>query len=135
MERIPPDRRRRGGCLIMIIELKQHFQIESARFLTSLPKDHPCSKMHGHSFKIILTFKGAVDPKLGWVMDYHEITKIMQPLLNQLDHKVLNEVSGLENPTSEHLAKWIFDHVKKDIHILTAVNISETPTTECIYQG
>lgn len=119
----------------MQMELKQHFQIESARFLPNLPKDHPCSRMHGHSFKIILTLKGEVDPKLGWVMDYHEITKVMQPILKELDHRVLNEVQGLENPTSELLAKWIYDRVIKQIKILTAVNISETPTTECIYQG
>lgn len=119
----------------MVMELKQHFQIESARFLPNLEPSHPCSRMHGHSFKIILTLKGPVDPKKGWVMDYHEITQVMQPLLQKLDHRVLNEVEGLENPTSEHLAKWIYDHVRKALPLLTAVNISETSTTECIYRG
>ena len=119
----------------MIMELKQHFQIESARFLPNLEPGHPCSRMHGHSFKIILTLKGPVDPKVGWVMDYHVITKVMEPILKKLDHRVLNEVEGLSNPTSELLAKWIFDHVIKEIPLLTAVNISETPNTECIYRG
>ena len=117
------------------MELRQHFQIESARFLPNLESDHPCARMHGHSFKIILTLKGPVDPVAGWVMDYHVITKVMEPILRKLDHRVLNEVDGLSNPTSELLAKWIFDQVIQQIPLLTAVNISETPNTECIYRG
>jgi 6-pyruvoyltetrahydropterin/6-carboxytetrahydropterin synthase len=119
----------------MIMELKQHFQIESARFLPNLEPGHPCSRMHGHSFKIILTLKGPVDPVKGWVMDYHVISKVMEPILQKLDHRVLNEVEGLSNPTSEMLAKWIFDEVKKCIPLITEINISETPLTECIYRG
>lgn len=122
-----------GG--VMEMELRQHFQIESARFLPNLEPGHPCSRMHGHSFKIILTLKGPLDPVKGWVMDYHVITKVMEPILQKLDHRVLNEVEGLSNPTSELLAKWIFDEVRKSIHLLTEVNISETSTTECIYRG
>lgn len=117
----------------MNFELKQHFQIESARFLPNLDKNHPCSNMHGHSFKIILSIVGPLQPKVGWVMDYHEISKVMTPLLAQLDHKVLNEVAGLENPTSELLAKWLYDLLKIKIPLLKSVNISETPNTECVY--
>jgi len=117
----------------MNFELKQHFQIESARFLPHLPSEHPCSRMHGHSFKIILTLVGPLDPKIGWVIDYHEISKIMQPLLAKLDHQVLNEVAGLENPTSELLAKWIFDHATKNLPMLKCVSVMETPSTECRY--
>ena len=117
----------------MKFELKQHFQIESARFLPFLPEGHPCSRMHGHSFKIIIQLHGEIDSKIGWVMDYHEISKHMTPLLNQLDHKVLNEVPGLENPTSELLAKWIYDRGLKLIPGLKSVTIMETPTTECRY--
>ncbi|AGH95318.1 6-carboxytetrahydropterin synthase QueD [Pseudobdellovibrio exovorus] len=117
----------------MKYELKQHFQIESARFLPHLPADHPCSRMHGHSFKIILTLKGDLDPQIGWVVDYHQITQVMQPLLKQLDHRVLNEVEGLENPTSELLAKWIYERALKTLPILQRVTIMETPATECTY--
>lgn len=116
-----------------MFELKQHFQIESARFLPHLPKEHPCSKMHGHSFKIVLTLVGDLDPKIGWVVDYHEITKIMKPILDQLDHKVLNEVSGLENPTSELLAKWLFEKIRVNLPQLRCVSIMETSNTECRY--
>lgn len=117
----------------MKYELKQHFHIESARFLPNLPKSHPCSNMHGHSFKIVLSLVGDLDPKIGWVMDYHEISQVMTPLLKQLDHKILNEVPGLENPTSELLAKWIYEKVQNTIPMLKNVSIMETTSTECTY--
>ena len=117
----------------MKYELKQHFQIESARFLPHLPKNHPCAHMHGHSFKIVLTLQGDLDPKLGWLIDYNEITKVMSPLLKQLDHQVLNNVPGLENPTTEHLTKWIFQNALQSLPILKSVTIMETTQTECSY--
>ncbi len=117
----------------MNFELKQHFQIESARSLPHLPKTHPCSRVHGHSFKIILTLKGPLDPVLGWVQDYHEISENFKPLLQKLDHNLLNEIKGLENPTSENLALWIFNGLKPVLPLLTRVTICETPTTECSY--
>lgn len=89
--------------------------------------------MHGHSFKIILTLVGDLDPKLGWVMDYHQIESEIKPLLAKIDHRILNEVPGLENPTSELLAKWIYDQAKPQIKMLTSVSILETPNTECRY--
>ena len=117
----------------MNFELKQHFQIESARSLPHLPKTHPCARIHGHSFKIILTLKGPLDPVLGWVQDYHVINEKFKPLLIQLDHRLLNEVKGLENPTSENLALWIFNQLRPTLPLLTRVTICETPTTECSY--
>ncbi|HEX7673878.1 MAG TPA: 6-carboxytetrahydropterin synthase QueD [Bdellovibrio sp.] len=117
----------------MKFELKQHFQIESARFLPHLPASHPCSRMHGHSFKIILTLVGDLDPKIGWVIDYNDIQAHMKPLIEKIDHRVLNEVEGLENPTSELLAKWIFDRASKNLPMLTRVSVAETPSTECSY--
>lgn len=117
----------------MKFELKQHFQIESARYLPHLPPEHPCSRMHGHSFKIILTLVGPLDAQRGWVIDYNDIQKKMQPLLNQLDHRVLNEVPGLENPTSELLAKWLYDHGSQHLESLVRVTVAETPLTECSY--
>jgi 6-pyruvoyltetrahydropterin/6-carboxytetrahydropterin synthase len=117
----------------MKFELKQHFQIESARFLPKLEKSHPCSRMHGHSFKIILSLVGGLDPVVGWVIDYNEIQERMKPILDQIDHRVLNEVPGLENPTSEHLAKWLYDKTRAVLPTLTRVTVAETPATECSY--
>ena len=117
----------------MKIELRQQFQIESARFLPKLPAAHPCSRMHGHSFKIIISLIGDVDPEMGWVMDYHEISNIMKPILSKLDHHILNEIEGLKNPTSELLAKWIYDQAISSLPILKSVSVLETDTTECRY--
>lgn len=117
----------------MKYELKQHFHIESARFLPNLPKNHPCSRVHGHSFKVILTLRGPLQPQMGWVMDYHEISSVMAPLIEQLDHRTLNDIPGLENPTSELLAKWIYEKAKQKLDLLTAVSIQETTSTECTY--
>lgn len=113
--------------------LKQHFQIESARFLPHLPKSHPCSRLHGHSFKIVLSVLGGLDPKIGWVIDYNDIQGLMQPLLKLIDHQELNQVPGLENPTSEILAQWIYDRLKPSLPQLTQVCVMETPSTECHY--
>lgn len=117
----------------MKLELKQHFQIESARFLPQLPVGHPCRQMHGHSFKIILTLVGEQDPRLGWVIDYNEIAQLMKPLLSELDHRVLNEVPGLENPTSENICLWIYSRLQKTLPMLSRVSVSETPSSECSY--
>ena len=117
----------------MKFELKQHFQIESARFLPHLPESHPCSRVHGHSFKIILTLVGDLDPKIGWVIDYNDISERIKPLLQMIDHRVLNEVEGLENPTSELLAKWLYERALKVLPQLKRVTVAETPLTECTY--
>ncbi len=113
--------------------LKQHFQIESARFLPHLPAGHPCSRLHGHSFKIIISIRGELEPKIGWVIDYNEIQALMKPILDKIDHRELNQVPGLENPTSELLAKWIYDQLKPTLKTLSQVCVMETPTTECHY--
>lgn len=117
----------------MKFELKQQFRIESARFLPHLPEGHPCRRMHGHSFVIIIRLVGEADPKIGWVRDYHEIDRLMKPMLAELDHHVLNEVSGLENPTSENLAAWVYNKARILIPQLIQVTVSETPNTECSY--
>ncbi|GIL18343.1 MAG: 6-carboxy-5,6,7,8-tetrahydropterin synthase [Oligoflexia bacterium] len=116
----------------MKIELKQKFFIESARFLPLLPKSHPCAHMHGHSFQITFRLQGETN-ELGWLIDYNDIQKSLKPLLSQIDHKVLNEVPGLENPTTENLCVWLFDRSKKIIPQIVQVSIAETRDSECIY--
>jgi 6-pyruvoyltetrahydropterin/6-carboxytetrahydropterin synthase len=117
----------------MKLELRQQFRIESARFLPNLAKTHPCSRMHGHSFVVNLVLVGEMDPNLGWVRDYHEIDQLAGHILKELDHRVLNEIVGLENPTSENMAIWIYNQVRKHLPELKQVIVSETPTTECRY--
>jgi 6-pyruvoyltetrahydropterin/6-carboxytetrahydropterin synthase len=114
-------------------ELKTHFNLESARFLPHLPEGHPCRRMHGHSFKITVSIHGPLDPKIGWVMDYNDINLKLKPVFKELDHCVLNEISGLENPTSENLCAWIYHNTKKLIPEIVQISVSETPDTACSF--
>lgn len=116
-----------------MFELKHHFYLESSRFLPGLPEGHPCRRMHGHSFKVTLKLKGELDPKLGWLMDFNDLKSIADVTLKKLDHIVLNEVEGLENPTSEVLARYIFESLKSKLPGLAKVTVSETLATECSY--
>ncbi len=117
----------------MKFELRQQFRIESARFLPFLPEQHPCRQMHGHSFMITLRLIGESVEPIGWVRDYHEIQKSVEPTLKKLDHQVLNKVPGLENPTSENLSYWLYNEIKKTIPELVQIIVAETPSTECRY--
>ena len=117
------------------MELRKTFQFEAAHYLPNLPKEHKCNRLHGHSFKVEIVVEGECDPKLGWVIDYSDITKAFKPLWEQLDHHYLNEIEGLENPTSENLARWIWAHSKPNLSILTAVEVAETCTARCVYRG
>ena len=117
----------------MKFEIKQHFNIESARFLPHLPPEHPCAQMHGHSFKIILRIHSGLDGNIGWVMDYNEISKKVAPILALIDHKVLNNVPGLENPTSEFLAFWLYRQIREVLPDLVQISVAETPQTECSF--
>ena len=117
------------------MEIYKEFTFEAARRLPNLPADHLCGRVHGHSFRVILQVTGQVDPHLGWVLDFEDIGQAFQPLYEQLDHRYLNDVPGLENPTSEHIAIWIWDHLKPKLSALSAVEVKETPATGCLYKG
>ncbi len=117
------------------MELRKNFQFEAAHLLPHLPATHKCRRLHGHSFKVEIAVDGPCDPKLGWVMDYADITKAFKPLLNQLDHFYLNEIAGLENPTSERIAIWIWERLKPGLPLLTEIVVAETCTAKCIYRG
>jgi 6-pyruvoyltetrahydropterin/6-carboxytetrahydropterin synthase len=103
--------------------------------LPHLAKSHNCRRLHGHSFKVEVAVAGPCDAKLGWVMDYAEIGAAFQPLWEKLDHRYLNEIRGLENPTSENLALWIWERLKPRLPLLTEVVVAETCNARCIYRG
>jgi 6-pyruvoyltetrahydropterin/6-carboxytetrahydropterin synthase len=119
----------------MKMELRKTFQFEAAHLLPNLPKSHKCRRLHGHSFKAEIVVSGEVDPKLGWVMDYAEISQAFKPLWEKLDHYYLNEIPGLENPTSENVAIWIWKKLKPKLPQLTEVIVAETCTAKCAYRG
>lgn len=117
------------------MELRKTFQFEAAHRLPLLPATHKCHRLHGHSFRVEIAIEGPCDPQLGWVMDYAEIKDAFRPLALQLDHHYLNEIPGLENPTSENLAIWIWDRLKPSLPLLTCVEVAETCTSRCLYRG
>jgi 6-pyruvoyltetrahydropterin/6-carboxytetrahydropterin synthase len=119
----------------MNIELRKSFQFEAAHLLPHLPATHKCRRLHGHSFKVEIAVFGECDPKLGWLIDYAEISEAFRPLYDQLDHFYLNEIAGLENPTSENVAVWIWKHLKPRLPLLTEVAVAETCTARAIYRG
>jgi 6-pyruvoyltetrahydropterin/6-carboxytetrahydropterin synthase len=119
----------------MHVELKKSFQFEAAHLLPFLPMDHKCRRLHGHSFKVEIVVAGECDPKLGWLMDYAEISAAFKPLYNRLDHYYLNEIPGLENPTSENIAAWIWKELKPKLPLLSEIVVAETCMSRCVYRG
>lgn len=119
----------------MNVRLVNEFRFEAAHRLPQVPAGHKCERLHGHSFKIEVTVSGAVDPKTGWFIDYSVIHDVWQPLHQLLDHNYLNEVPGLENPTSELLAKWIWDRMKPSLPSLSRITVFETCDARCEYDG
>src|SRR6516164_5249407 len=119
----------------MKMELRKTFQFEAAHLLPHLPKSHKCRRLHGHSFKVDIVVTGPLNPKLGWVMDYADISDRFKPIWIRLDHRYLNEIPGLENPTSEIIAIWIWNRLKPTLPLLTEVTVAETCTARCVYRG
>ncbi len=119
----------------MNVTLRKSFQFEAAHLLPKLPTEHKCRRLHGHSFKVELAVFGPCDPHLGWLIDYADISAAFRPLWEQLDHRYLNEVPGLENPTSEQIALWIWDRLLPRLPLLSEVVVAETCTAQCVFRG
>ena len=119
----------------MKMELRKSFQFEAAHLLPLLPKNHKCRRLHGPSFSVEIVVAGECDPKLGWLMDYAEISAAFKPIWEKLDHYYLNEIPGLENPTSERVAVWIWKKLKPKLPLLAEVVVAETCTARAVYRG
>ncbi|GGG56918.1 6-carboxy-5,6,7,8-tetrahydropterin synthase [Pseudohongiella nitratireducens] len=117
------------------MEIFKEFSFEAAHRLPNVPEDHKCARLHGHSFQIRLSVSGPVGEVSGWVMDFGDIKQAFKPILNQLDHYYLNDIEGLENPTSENIARWIWDKLKPTLPELSEIQIRETCTSGCVYRG
>ena len=117
------------------MEVYKIFAIEAARSLPNLPDGHPCKKIHGHSFKIIITVEGEIQKESGFVMDFEDINLTFEPIKKIIDHSYLNKIEGLENPSSENLCKWIWKRLFKTLPSLKKIEIKETDVTGCIYKG
>lgn len=121
--------------MTMRARLTHEFLLESAHSLPNVPEGHRCRRVHGHTFVVEVTVEGEVDARMGWHVDYAEIARAFEPLRDALDHRLLNEVSGLENPTSEHLARWIWERLVPALPSLAEIVVHETPVSRCAYRG
>lgn len=119
----------------MRARLTKDFTFEAAQTLPKVPAGHKCAGMHGHSFKVEISIEGEVDPAIGWIYDHAQITRAMEPLLENLDHSYLNEIPGLENPTIELMAAWFWEKLAPDLPGLAEIVIHETPSARCSYRG
>lgn len=117
------------------MRLTQAFTFEAAHYLTGVPETHRCRRMHGHSYRVDLTVEGEVDPVTGFVIDFYDVEAAFAPVLARLDHYCLNGVEGLENPTAENIAVWIWERVKPLLPQLVTVTLHETPMSRVEYSG
>lgn len=117
------------------VEIFKQFTFEAAHRLPNVPAGHKCARLHGHSYAVTIHVSGPLGEHSGWVMDFAEIAAAFKPILDQLDHYYLNDIPGLENSTSENLARWIWQRLKPQLPNLSKITIHETCTSGCVYQG
>ena len=117
------------------MDIFKEITLEAAHRLPNLPATHKCSRLHGHSFRVRIVLRGEVDAQTGWVTDFANVAKAFAPLFEQLDHRYLNDVPGLENPTSENLAIWIWNALEASLPTLHCVQVRETCTAGAEYYG
>ncbi len=127
--------RAHGMEVVSLMEIFREFTFEAAHRLPYVTPGHKCGRLHGHSYRFAVHLDAPVGEETGWVRDFAELSCAVEPLLARLDHYYLNEVEGLENPTSEVLARWIWDHLKMALPDLSKVVVRETCTSGCVYQG
>lgn len=120
----------------MRVELGKRYRFEAAHRLPNVPPDHKCFRLHGHSFEVEICVAGDVDERAGWLVDFGHVTAIVEPVLRaELDHRTLNDVPGLENPTSEMLCLWLWRRLRPALPMLSTVTVHETCAARCTYRG
>lgn len=119
----------------MNVELEKTFWFEAAHLLPNVPEGHKCRRLHGHSFRIDVAVAGPVNAQVGWLLDYADIKEAFAPVMERLDHRYLNDIEGLENPTSELLAAWIWERLAPRLPGLARVTVQETCEARCHYFG
>ena len=117
------------------MEIFKEFTFEAAHRLPNVPEGHKCARLHGHSFAVRVCVKGDVGDHSGWVVDFSDIKSAFAPIREELDHYYLNDIEGLENPTSENIARWIWQRLLPGLPLLYSIEIRETCTSGCIYRG
>ena len=119
----------------MRVSLRKSFGFESAHWLPTFPDGHKCNRLHGHSFRVDVVVEGEVPEEDGYLVDFGVIKAAIKPIEEQLDHRCLNDIEGLENPTSEMLARWIWNRLAPSLPMLSEIHVHETCTSSCVYRG
>ena len=117
------------------MEITKAFTFEAAHLLPNVAAGHKCGRLHGHSYRVTVHLEGPIGDTTGWVADFADIAAAAAPVIDQLDHYYLNDIDGLENPTSELLAVWIWDRLAGVLADLSQVDVAETCTSGCAYRG
>ena len=117
------------------MRIYKEFSFEAAHRLPNVPDGHKCARLHGHSFHVRVSVDGPIGTRSGWVMDFADLKAAFRPVHDQLDHRYLNEIGGLENPTSENIARWIWRALQPGLPGLAEIEVRETCTSGCVYRG
>lgn len=117
------------------MEIFKSFTFDSAHFLPHVAEDHKCRRIHGHTYRAVIYIQGNLDPTLGWVEDFGTVKDAINPVIKSLDHYLLNEIPGLENPTCEAIAIWLWRAIKPNLPGLSRIELHETPTSGAVYRG
>jgi 6-pyruvoyltetrahydropterin/6-carboxytetrahydropterin synthase len=115
------------------MEIFKEFTFEAAHLLPNVPPGHKCGRLHGHSYTVAIYLRGEIGETTGWIMDFGDLKTHFRPIYDQLDHYYLNDIEGLENPTSENIARWIWQKLKPTLPLLSRVEVRETCTSGAIY--
>jgi 6-pyruvoyltetrahydropterin/6-carboxytetrahydropterin synthase len=119
----------------MRVTLAKEFHFEASHRLMQLPDSHPCYRMHGHSYRVIIEVTGDVDESTGFLIDYGDLKQTVQPIIDQLDHRHLNDVEGMRQTSAEDISRWLWQRLKPGLPILCKIVIHETASTRCEYWG
>jgi 6-pyruvoyltetrahydropterin/6-carboxytetrahydropterin synthase len=117
------------------MQIYKEFSFDSAHFLPNVPEGHKCKNMHGHTYRFKVVIEGEPDPHFGWIMDFKQLKDAVNPVIDQLDHNLINSIEGLENPTAENITIWIWKQIKPLLPLFSRIELYETPTTGVIYSG
>jgi 6-pyruvoyltetrahydropterin/6-carboxytetrahydropterin synthase len=113
----------------------KQFTFDSAHFLPLVPEGHKCKAIHGHTYKLTIFINGPIGEATGWVFDFADVKRIVGPIVDSVDHKLLNNIEGLSNPTCELLAVWLWDRIRMSLPLIKRIELYETPTSGVIYEG
>jgi 6-pyruvoyltetrahydropterin/6-carboxytetrahydropterin synthase len=114
------------------MEISREYGFEAAHRLPNVPDGHKCARLHGHSFRVVVHVEGPIGETTGWVLDFADVDAVAAPVVDQLDHRYLNDIVGLENPTSERVAEWLWERLEPGLASLSQVTVRETCTSAAI---